>query len=74
MVQVNEHKEEQILISIAGLDRPGLTADVMRVLAKYDATVLDIGQSNIHSTPARRHPAGRAGLHSARHSHRVTRL
>lgn len=50
MVQVNEHKEEQILISIAGLDRPGLTADVMRVLAKYDATVLDIGQSNIHST------------------------
>lgn len=50
MVQVNEHKEEQILISIAGLDRPGLTADVMKVLAKYDATVLDIGQSNIHST------------------------
>ena len=50
MVQVNEHKEEQILISIAGLDRPGLTADVMKVLAKYNATVLDIGQSNIHST------------------------
>ena len=39
MVQVNEHKEEQILISIAGLDRPGLTADVMRVLAKYDWSV-----------------------------------
>ena len=50
MVQVNEHKEEQILISIAGLDRPGLTADVMKVLAKYNATVLDIGQSNIPST------------------------
>lgn len=50
MEQVNEHKEEQILISIAGIDRPGLTADVMKVLAKYNATVLDIGQSNIHST------------------------
>lgn len=50
MVQLNEHKEEQILISIAGIDRPGLTAEVMNVLAKYDATVLDIGQSNIHST------------------------
>ena len=50
MEQLNVHKEEQILISIAGIDRPGLTADVMKVLAKYDATVLDIGQSNIHST------------------------
>lgn len=28
----------------------GLTAQVMKVLAKYDAKVLDIGQSNIHSS------------------------
>ncbi len=43
-------KEEQILISITGQDRPGLTASVMRILAKYDAQVLDIGQADIHST------------------------
>lgn len=43
-------KEEQILISITGQDRPGLTASVMAILAKYDAQVLDIGQADIHST------------------------
>ncbi len=50
MENQTEHKEEQILISIQGIDRPGLTAEVMEILAKYNATVLDIGQSNIHST------------------------
>ena len=30
-------KEEQILIRITGQDRPGLTAAVMGILAKYDA-------------------------------------
>lgn len=43
-------KEEQILISITGQDRPGLTVSVMAILAKYDAQVLDIGQADIHST------------------------
>lgn len=43
-------KEEQILISITGQDRPGLTASVMAILAKYEAQVLDIGQADIHST------------------------
>lgn len=44
------NKKEQILISITGLDRPGLTASVMEILAKYDAQILDIGQADIHST------------------------
>ena len=43
-------KEEQILIRITGQDRPGLTAAVMGILAKYDAQILDIGQADIHST------------------------
>ena len=43
-------REEQILISITGQDRPGLTASVMAILAKYGAQVLDIGQADIHST------------------------
>lgn len=42
--------KEQILISITGQDRPGLTASVMEILARYDAQVLDIGQADIHST------------------------
>lgn len=44
------NKKEQILISITGLDRPGLTASVMEILAKYDTQILDIGQADIHST------------------------
>ena len=43
-------KEEQILISITGQDRPGLTASVMAILANYGAQELDIGQADIHST------------------------
>lgn len=49
MAEIND-KEEQILISITGQDRPGLTASVMSILARYDAQVLDIGQADIHST------------------------
>ena len=41
---------ELILIRITGEDRPGLTASVMEILAKYDTTILDIGQADIHST------------------------
>ena len=41
---------ELILIRITGEDRPGLTASVTEILAKYDATILDIGQADIHNT------------------------
>ena len=34
-------KEEQILVRITGQDRPGLTAAVMGILAKYDAKFPD---------------------------------
>ena len=42
--------QEQILIRISGKDQMGLTAQVMDILARYDAQVLDIGQADIHST------------------------
>ena len=42
--------EEQILISITGQDRPGLTASIMGILAHHNAQILDIGQADIHST------------------------
>ena len=41
---------ELILIRITGEDRPGLTASVTEILAKYDATILDIGKADIHNT------------------------
>lgn len=41
---------ELILIRITGEDRPGLTASITEILAKYDATILDIGQADIHNT------------------------
>ncbi len=44
------NSKEQILVRITGQDRPGLTASVMAILAKYEAEVLDIGQADIHST------------------------
>ena len=45
----NTHKE-QILIRISGKDRVGLTSEIMGILARYDAQILDIGQADIHST------------------------
>lgn len=41
---------ELFLIRITGEDRPGLTASVTEILAKYNATILDIGQADIHNT------------------------
>lgn len=41
---------ELILIRITGEDRPGLTASITEILAKYDVTILDIGQADIHNT------------------------
>jgi phosphoserine phosphatase len=39
---------ELILINITGQDRPGVTAALTAILAKYDAMILDIGQADIH--------------------------
>jgi phosphoserine phosphatase len=47
---MGQKKEEQILVRITGQDRPGLTASVMTILAKYDVQILDIGQADIHAT------------------------
>lgn len=45
-----EERQEQILVGIAGQDKPGVTASVTEILARYDAQILDIGQADIHST------------------------
>lgn len=42
--------KELILIRITGEDRSGLTSSLMAILAKYDVTILDIGQADIHNT------------------------
>jgi phosphoserine phosphatase len=39
--------KEPILISITGMDRPGITASITKVLADFNVGVLDIGQSVI---------------------------
>lgn len=44
------NNEELILIRITGEDRPGLTAGIMSILSKYEASIQDIGQADIHST------------------------
>lgn len=42
-------KDKIILASISGLDKPGLTASLTKILAQYDAFILDIGQADIHN-------------------------
>lgn len=39
---------ELILLNISGNDKPGVTATLTEILAGYDATILDIGQADIH--------------------------
>ncbi|MDO4771914.1 phosphoserine phosphatase SerB [Porphyromonas sp.] len=42
--------ENEIILAIFnGTDRPGVTAALTEVLAEHEATVLDIGQADIHS-------------------------
>ncbi|MDE6308768.1 MAG: phosphoserine phosphatase SerB, partial [Muribaculaceae bacterium] len=41
---------ELILINISGYDRPGVTSALTAILAKYSASILDIGQADIHHT------------------------
>ena len=45
-----ENKEELILVRIAGVDRPGLTAEIMDILSVHNVHIQDIGQAVIHST------------------------
>jgi phosphoserine phosphatase len=37
-----------ILISVTGEDKPGLTSSITGILARYNVTVLDVGQAVIH--------------------------
>lgn len=47
----NKDKDiELILVNISGTDRPGVTASLSKILAHYNAQVLDIGQADIHHT------------------------
>lgn len=41
-------QSEIILLNINGEDKPGLTAALTEILARHDAFILDIGQSDIH--------------------------
>lgn len=42
--------KELVLISVSGVDKPGVTASITGVLDRFDVTVLDIGQSVIHDS------------------------
>ena len=42
--------KEIILLKVSGQDKPGVTAGLTSILAMYDATILDIGQADIHDT------------------------
>ena len=41
---------ELLLMNISGPDRTGITATLTGILADHDATILDIGQADIHHT------------------------
>ncbi|MCZ8229596.1 phosphoserine phosphatase SerB [Flavobacterium sp.] len=42
--------KEIILLKVSGQDKIGVTAGLTSILANYDATILDIGQADIHDT------------------------
>lgn len=48
--EITANEEELMLLRITGEDRPGLTASIMTILARYEAHIQDIGQADIHST------------------------
>lgn len=48
----NSTHRELILINISGPDRSGITAKLTGILARHGATILDIGQADIHHTLA----------------------
>ncbi len=43
---------ETLLLQFSGRDRPGLTALLTKLLAEYDACILDVGQAVVHQTLA----------------------
>ena len=43
---------ELIQINVSGPDQAGITAALTSILAKYDATILDIGQADVHHSLA----------------------
>ncbi len=43
---------EIVLINVSGEDRPGITATLTGILARYRVPILDIGQSTIHNALA----------------------
>lgn len=43
-------KHEIILMNITGEDKPGVTSSLTEILGRYNATILDIGQANIHQS------------------------
>ena len=47
---MEREKIEIIQINISGEDKPGLTSSLTGILARHDAFILDIGQSNIHQS------------------------
>jgi len=49
-VSAAETTREVVLLTVTGQDRPGLTASLTGILARYDVPVLDIGQSVIHDS------------------------
>ena len=42
--------KEIILLKVSGQDKLGVTAGLTSILATYGATILDIGQADIHDT------------------------
>jgi len=43
-------KHEIVLMSISGEDKPGVTSSLTEILSRHNATILDIGQANIHQS------------------------
>ncbi len=43
-------KRELILINLSGPDKKGITAELTEILSRHGATILDIGQADIHHT------------------------
>jgi len=48
--RTEDNLKELILISITGMDRPGITASITQLLSEFNVNILDIGQSVIHDS------------------------
>jgi len=44
----SSRQEEVMLMSVFGLDRPGITSSITKILSGYQVSILDIGQAVIH--------------------------